>query len=83
MEYTYKTKGGVCSRQILFDVEDEIVKSVKFEGGCHGNSQAIEALVVGLSVDEVITKLKGIQCGYKDSSCPDQLANALLELENK
>ena len=83
MEYTYKTKDGVCSRQIQIEVEEGFVKSVKFEGGCEGNSQGIETLVVGMPIEEVIAKLKGIQCGYKESSCPDQLAKALMELENK
>ncbi len=82
MEYTYSTS-GVCSRQIELTVEDEIVKSVKFIGGCHGNSQGIEILVSGMTVDDVISKLKGIRCENKSSSCPDQLANALLELKNK
>ena len=83
MEYIYKTKGGVCSSKILLDVEDGIVKSVKFKDGCDGNTHGIETLVIGMPVDEVIAKLKGIKCGYKKTSCPDQLANALMELQNK
>ncbi len=76
MEISYKTK-GVCSRQIDIEVEEGIVKRVKFQGGCNGNTKGISALVEGLTVDEVIKKLEGIKCGFKDTSCPDQLAKAL------
>lgn len=72
---TYKTF-GVCSRTIDFDVENNIIKSVKFNGGCLGNTQGVAKLVVGRSVDEVISLLKGIQC-RNGTSCPDQLAQAL------
>ena len=72
----YKTQ-GVCSRSIEFEVENGIIKSVKFNGGCSGNTQGISALVKGMSVDEAISRLKGIRCGFKSTSCPDQLANAL------
>ena len=72
----YKTR-GVCSREIIIDVEDNIVKDVKFIGGCHGNTQGISALVKDMQVDEVINKLEGINCNGKGTSCPDQLAKAL------
>ena len=72
----YKTT-GTCSQAINFDVEDGIVKNVQFIGGCHGNTQGIGALVEGMKVDDVITRLKGIKCGMKGTSCPDQLARAL------
>lgn len=72
----YKTK-GVCSSQIDFEVVDGKVKNVTFYGGCNGNLQGISKLADGLSVDEVIEKLKGIKCGFKSTSCPDQLATAL------
>lgn len=72
---TYKTF-GVCSRTIDFDVENNIIKSVKFNGGCLGNTQGVAKLVVGRSVDEVISLLEGIQC-RNGTSCPDQLAQAL------
>lgn len=72
---TYKTF-GVCSRTIDFDVEDNIIKSVKFNGGCLGNTQGVAKLVVGRGVDEVISLLEGIQC-RNGTSCPDQLAKAL------
>ena len=80
MQFSYKTK-GVCSRNILVDVEDGIVKSVRFDGGCSGNTQGIAALAVGMKVDEVIEKLQNIRCGFKNTSCPAQLAEALKEFE--
>lgn len=76
MEISYKTK-GVCSRLINIDVENGIVKKVKFDGGCNGNTKGISALVEGMPVDEVINRLEGIKCGFRDTSCPDQLAKAL------
>lgn len=72
----YKTQ-GVCSRSIEFEVENGIIKSVNFNGGCNGNTQGISALVKGMAVDEAVRRLKGIKCGYKPTSCPDQLAIAL------
>ena len=76
MEYNYKTS-GTCSRSIRFQVEEGKVSAVRFEGGCHGNLQGIGALVEGMDKDEVIRRLKGIRCGFKSTSCPDQLAKAL------
>lgn len=76
----YKTK-GVCSQQIKFDVEDGKVKNVEFYGGCHGNLQGIGKLVEGMDVNEVINRLEGIKCGFKSTSCPDQLAQALKEVQ--
>ena len=73
---TYKTS-GTCSQAINFDVEDGIVKNVKFIGGCNGNTQGVGALVEGMKVEEVISRLKGIKCGMRPTSCPDQLARAL------
>ena len=72
----YKTS-GTCSTEIQFDVKDGLVRSVKYTGGCHGNLQGISKLVDGMKVDDVIEKLEGIKCGYKPTSCPDQLAHAL------
>ena len=80
MQFSYKTN-GVCSRNILIDVEDGIVKSVRFEGGCNGNTKGISALVAGMKVEEVIERLEGIRCGFKGTSCPDQLAQALKSME--
>ncbi len=74
----YKTT-GTCSSAIDFEVEDGIVKEVKFIGGCNGNTQGVAALVKGMPVDEVISRLEGIKCGFKPTSCPDQLARALKE----
>ncbi|MBQ8314574.1 MAG: TIGR03905 family TSCPD domain-containing protein [Lachnospiraceae bacterium] len=74
----YKTS-GTCSSAIDFEVEDGIVKSVKFIGGCNGNTQGISKLVEGMPVDEVVSRLEGIKCGFKSTSCPDQLAKALKE----
>ncbi len=72
----YKTN-GTCSQLIDFEVEDDIIKSVAFTGGCNGNLKGISALVSGMRVDDAIAKLKGIKCGFKNTSCPDQLARAL------
>lgn len=74
----YKTQ-GVCSSQISFDIEDGLVKNVVFHGGCSGNTQGVATLVEGMPVQEVINKLEGIRCGFRPSSCPDQLAKALKE----
>lgn len=71
------TPCGVCSRQIDVEVEDGVVKSVRFTGGCHGNTQGIAALVAGLRAEDVIARLKGIDCKGKGTSCPDQLARTL------
>lgn len=76
MEFAYITK-GVCSRRIFINVEDGIVKNVKFEGGCNGNTKGLSALVEGMKVQDVIDRLQGITCGFKSTSCPDQLATAL------
>ncbi len=80
---TYKTS-GVCSRAIEIEIENDTVVSVKYNGGCSGNTQGVAALVAGMSVDEAIKRLSGIRCGFKNTSCPDQLAVALKEYkENK
>ena len=76
--YTYKPN-GVCSRQITFDIEDGKVRNVAYTGGCNGNLQGIARLVEGMEVDEAIRRLQGIRCGYKSTSCPDQLSKALTE----
>ena len=76
MDYEYRTQ-GVCSRRILFSVEDNKVKNVFFDGGCNGNGKGVSALIEGMDVDEAIDRIKGIRCGMKNTSCPDQLARAL------
>ena len=78
----FKTS-GVCSRYINIDVENGIVKNVTFEGGCNGNTQGIANLVVGMKKEDVIEKLKGIRCGFRSTSCPDQLARALESMNNE
>ena len=78
MNYSYKPH-GVCARGISFDIEDNIVKNVKFSGGCSGNTQGLSALAEGMTADDIINKLSGIRCGFKGTSCPDQLAKAVAE----
>lgn len=68
---------GVCSRAVEFEVENNVITSCEFIGGCHGNTQGVARLVVGRDVDEVIATLEGINCGGRGTSCPDQLAKAL------
>lgn len=76
----YTTK-GTCSKAINIEVEDGIIKHVEFEGGCNGNTQGVARLVEGMEVDIAIAKLEGITCGFKGTSCPDQLAQALKQME--
>ena len=76
MTYTY-TPQGVCSRSITMEVEDGVIRSVSFFGGCDGNLKGISSLVVGMKVEDAVQRLEGIRCGYKSTSCPDQLAKAL------
>lgn len=82
MTFQFKTK-GVCSRMIHFDLDGTVVRNVSFDGGCNGNLQGIGALVEGMEVDEVIRRLQGIHCGFKDTSCPDQLSQALVAASAK
>lgn len=79
MKYTTQ---GTCSQSIEFDVNDDIVTNVRFTGGCNGNLKGIGSLVEGMKVDDVIEKLSGITCGFKSTSCPDQLAKALIQYKN-
>ena len=81
MQYTYKTK-GTCSREISFEVENGKVSNVQFFGGCNGNLKGIASLVEGMDIDDVIARVEGIKCGMKQTSCPDQLAQALKEAKN-
>lgn len=77
MRYTHRNK-GTCSMSVSFDMDDNgIVTNISFEGGCHGNLQGISALGEGMSADKLISALKGIKCGFKSTSCPDQLADAV------
>ena len=72
----YKTR-GTCSRQVNIEVEDGVVTACSFVGGCSGNTQGVASLVVGMKVEDAVARLKGIKCGFKPTSCPDQLALAL------
>lgn len=80
MKLTFKTQ-GTCSSHIEVEVEEGIIKEVFFWGGCNGNLQGISRLVKGMKVDEVISRLEGIRCGNRWSSCPDQLCKALREIK--
>ena len=82
MEYRYRPS-GVCSREMIIEVDNNIIKKVTIVGGCDGNTKGISKLVVGMNINDVIERLKGIQCGMKETSCPDQLAKALLEIKGK
>ncbi len=77
MERITYTPKGVCSRQIDIDVEGDKIVKVKFTGGCAGNTQGVARLLEGLTVEEAISRLEGIRCGFKPTSCPDQVAQAL------
>ena len=78
MTYTYIPR-GVCSRKIQVEIENGIISDVKFTGGCNGNTQGISSLVKGMSIEDAISRMKGIDCGGRGTSCPDQLAKALEE----
>ncbi len=82
MQYEYKTK-GTCSQRILFEINDNKLTNVQFIGGCNGNLQGISKLVEGMDVNDVIARVQGIRCGFKATSCPDQLATALKEATQK
>lgn len=78
MEIHYKPQ-GVCSKQIDIVLDGDVIQSVKFTGGCSGNTQGVAALAKGMKVQDYIARCKGIKCGWKNTSCPDQLASALEE----
>ncbi len=82
MRYSYRTN-GTCSQSIDFEVVDGKVVDICFRGGCNGNLKGLAALAKGMEIDSVIEKLKGIRCGFKSTSCPDQLARALAEVKEK
>lgn len=83
MEYIYKPK-GVCSREFIFDIDGDIVKSLKVIGGCNGNLKGISSLIKDMKIEDIIAKLEGIKCGLKNTSCPDQISCALKNyLENE
>lgn len=76
--FTFTTR-GVCARKVSFDIEDNKVKNVHFLGGCQGNTMGVARLIEGMDVDDAISRLNGIDCGGKGTSCPDQLAKALMQ----
>lgn len=80
MVYKYRPV-GVCSMEITVEVEGDTIKSVHFLGGCSGNTQGVAVLVAGMKIDDAISKLKGIDCAGRGTSCPDQLAKALEEIK--
>ena len=82
MSYTYKTS-GTCSTQIDFELDGNVIHNVRFTGGCNGNLKAVSSLVEGQTVENVVERLAGIKCGFKNTSCGDQLSNALLEAYQK
>ena len=82
MKMTYNTR-GTCSRKIHIEVEDNILKSLSFEGGCNGNLKGVAAICVGMDIDHIIERFESITCGFKNTSCPDQLAQALKEFKER
>ena len=82
MKHQYRTQ-GTCSQLIEFELEDNIVKNVKFTGGCNGNLKAVAALVEGMSIDDIIGRVEGITCGFKQTSCCDQFAQALKQAKEE
>ena len=82
MQYTYRTK-GVCSQQMEIETDGNIITHVNIIGGCHGNGQGVARLVEGMEMDTAISKMECIRCGFKNTSCPDQLAQALKQMKAK
>lgn len=83
MEYRFTPSNRVCSQEMIIELEEDIIKKVTIVGGCAGNTVGVSKLIVGMKIDEAIKRLKGIPCGMKGTSCPDQLAIALEEAKNK
>ena len=81
MEYRFKPQ-GVCSSEMIIELDGDIIKSVEIIGGCAGNTVGVSKLIEGMKIDEAIKRLKGIPCGFKSTSCPDQLSIALEEAKN-
>lgn len=82
MEYRFNPK-GVCSREMIIQVEDGIIKNLKIVGGCAGNTVGLSHLIQGMKIEEAIKRLKGIPCGVRGTSCPDQLAIALEDIKKQ
>ncbi len=83
MEYRFRPSDRVCSQEMIIELEGDIVKKVTIVGGCAGNTVGVSNLIQGMKIDEAIQRLKGIPCGYRGTSCPDQLATALEEAKSK
>ena len=83
MEYRSKPSEKVCSQEMIIELDGDIIKKVTIVGGCAGNTVGVSHLIQGMKIDEAIERLKGIPCGYKGTSCPDQLAIALVEAKSK
>lgn len=83
MEYRFTPSERVCSQEMIIEIEGEIIKKVTIQGGCAGNTIGVSNLIQGMKIDEAIKRLKGIPCGMKGTSCPDQLAIALEEIKKK
>lgn len=81
MEYRFKPQ-GVCSQEMIIELDGDIIRKVKIIGGCAGNTVGVSRLIEGMKIDEAIKRLKGIPCGFKTTSCPDQLSIALEEAKN-
>lgn len=81
-QFTFKPQ-GVCSQLIEIETEGNIIQDVRFTGGCNGNLQGISALLKGMTVENAIDRLSGIRCGFKDTSCPDQLSRALKAMQEQ
>lgn len=79
MEKITYTPQGVCSRKMEIEIEDGIITAVKISGGCAGNTQGVSKLLIGMKVEDAIERLSGIRCGFKSTSCPDQLSQALVQ----
>ena len=82
MEYRYKPSDMVCSQEMIIELDGDIIKKVTIIGGCAGNTLGLSNLIQGMNIDEAIKRLKGVPCGMRGTSCPDQLANALQEAKN-
>lgn len=82
MEYRYRPQ-GVCSTEIIIEVENNIIKNLQVANGCNGNLKGIASLIKGMTIDDVISRLKGIKCGMKGTSCPDQIAKALEKIKEE
>lgn len=82
MVYTYTPK-GVCSMKMIAEIKNNVISSFQIIGGCSGNTQAVSKLIIGKTIDETIKLLKGIKCGFKSTSCPDQIAKFLTKIKNK